>query len=207
MAPNTRRGKQSINLTELENCLGAAQKTTEKLLRAVRSLPKVDQNGNSECPFARELYVKKEELEKEVTALLRQLEEYQVAIEKLIQSSKQDLLVVSARADLLNGDSPRAHFSDAEGLLASAYKNYLRFRNCLHRTIKMVREVLAAAAAKPYPGPLPGSQLQMPSQPGDDLVWPKPYQELGGADRELSSLFALDYSSKATHSQDSGDTD
>jgi len=52
--------------TTLTSYLGSVESEVARLEEAIRVLPRVTPGGSSECPFARDLYARKEELEASV---------------------------------------------------------------------------------------------------------------------------------------------
>ena len=56
--------EETITIAVIEAFLQKAAQCVQELLRAASQLPKIDENGSSECPFAEELYAKKEEAQK-----------------------------------------------------------------------------------------------------------------------------------------------
>jgi hypothetical protein len=205
METELKRGKRRINLGDVENCIAAARSRAEELLRAARSLPNVDEEGNSECPFAEELYAKKEKLQGEVEGLFKRLHECKADVEYLIDNCKRNLEVVSANEDMLHSDRPRAKFSEAEAALAVKYKAYVRLRERIEEAIKIVDKALREAVVKRYPGKIPEEWpgAGFSPQPTDQDLQPAPEQS--SADKELDDLFELDRRSRAARSQDSDD--
>ena len=205
MENELKRGKKRINLTDTKKNTEAARDRAGELLTAVRSLPNVDDEGNSECPFAEELYAKKEQIQQEVEGFLKRLHESKADVEYVIDNCKRNLEVVSANEDMLNSDRPRAKFSEAEAALAVKYKAYVRLRERIEETIKIVDEALRKAAGKRYPGNIPEERpgTEFSPQPTDQNQ--QPASEPSSADKELDDLFELDRRSRAASSEDSSD--
>ncbi|MCX5674663.1 MAG: hypothetical protein NTX87_06610 [Planctomycetota bacterium] len=205
MEPPLKRGRRQISLTDVESTIESARSRAEELLEAVRSLPVVDEEGNSECPFAEELYAKKEKLQAEVEGLFRRLHECKADVEYLIENCKRNLVVVSANEDMLNGDRARAMFSEAEAALAARYKACLLLRDRIVETIRFVDKVLREAVVKRYPGKIPeewpGTEFSRPATDQNQHL----ASERSGADKELDDLFQLDYERRAANSRNSND--
>ena len=170
MENELKRGKRRINLTDVKSTVETARDRAEELLTATRSLPDVDEEGNSDCPFAEERYAKKEKIQQEVEGLFKRLHESKADVEYLIDNCKRNLEVVSANEDMLNSDRPRAKFSEAEAALAVKYKAYVRLRERIEETIKIVDKALREAVGKRYPGRSPkngreqGSRRSQPTK-------------------------------------------
>ena len=56
-----------------------------KELESALALPEVNEDGSSECPFAEDLYAKKEALEEQVTHYLEKLMHYDKALDNEIK--------------------------------------------------------------------------------------------------------------------------
>lgn len=174
---------ESPNIREIEQFMEGMIAKAEKLRSAVAALPRVDKEGNSECPFAAELYAKKEKIQAEVEAGLQKLEEYLQQVEEEITRIKGDLTVVSAHQDQLHGDRAREHFSEAEVQLAALYKRYRKLRDRLQEVIEAVQKILQEAASKEWPGGKPHED-----GPEDSA----PPERSQGADQELRDLLEMD---------------
>jgi len=170
-----------LTLDDVESEISAAAGAVSSLLSAVRSLPKVDGDGGSECPFAAELYAKKEALQQQVSACVGRLYECLQAVEGEIQRLQRNLLVVSAHEDMINSDSVRRPFTDAEAKLAALAKRYVRTRDRLKETIDEVHKALMEASRKSWPGELPQPRPASPEGPRNEA-----------AERELDDLFERD---------------
>lgn len=181
--------KKKIDLTGLESCLHGAVSCARQLRQKKRALPKVDAQGHSDCHFAAELYAERDKVQREVLGFLKRLQEYLADVEWLIGATWNDLTVVRAGEDRLNGDRAREHFSAEEAKLAAKYKHYLDLRDRIERTIAFVREILAESSQKQYPGgPIPEPPVAPPNPPEIDPSSHRPV----GADKELEDLFELD---------------
>jgi len=184
--------KQSITIKQIESIIATAVSNAQKLQQSSSSLPKVDEEGNSECPFAEQLYAKHEELRKKVQKALAKLHECLAVVDDKIRKYGHDLAVVSAHKDRLNRDRPREHFSEAEAELAALYKQCIQVRERVEEAIRFVDEVLQQAATKRFPGGFPRDRQQS----GGPVVGPVDPNPVGdgksGADRELAELFETD---------------
>ncbi len=191
MTSSTNR-EQQLTIKEIESIVAGAVSDAQELQQSSGSLPNVDQEGNSECPFAEQLYAKHEELRKKVQRRLAELHECLAAIDEQITKYGHDLAVVSANKDRLNRDRPRAHFSEAEAELAGLYKRCLQVRDRVEQAILFVDEVLQQAATKRFPGRIPRDRPQW----GGAAAGPGSSNPVGdgksGADRELAALFEMD---------------
>ena len=178
--------KENVNLKEAEKGLENTKKCMEDLDRSVHSLPSVDENGNSECPFADELYAKKEELQKTLEARLKDLFEMLKAVDAEIARCGKNISVVTAHQDRIHSEKVRDQYSDEELKLAARIKELKGIREQIQKAIKAVQKALAESKARYYPGKKPE---KWPGTPNDS---PTPPPKGSDADRELDDLLELE---------------
>ncbi|MHC4116586.1 MAG: hypothetical protein ACYSWO_03655 [Planctomycetota bacterium] len=197
--------EQPVTVEQIEGIVTEAVSDAKALQQSSGSLPKVDQDGHSECPFAEELYAKHEELRKKVQKRLPQLHECLTVVAEQITKYGNDLVVVSTHQDRLNRDRPRAHFSEAEAQLAALYKRYLQLQDRVEQAIHFVNDVLQEASTKRFPGKIPQKWPQSGGVAGASAAQtdPNPVGDgKSGADRELTALFEMKHN---TESEDHDD--
>ncbi len=178
--------KENVNLKEAEKALESTKKCMEDLDRSVHSLPSVDEDGNSECPFADELYAKKEELQKTLEARLKDLFEMLKAVDAEIKRCGKNLAVVTAHHHRIHGEKVRDKYSDEEFKLAARIKQLTEIREQIQKAIKAVQKALAESKARYYPGTKPDEW------PGISDDSPTPPLKGSDADRELDDLLELE---------------
>ena len=74
--------------SELQSILDRDKKLIDELEQAMTVLPHVEEDGSSECPFAGELYAKKEELEQQVKDVVKHLQGYDADLTREIRRLK-----------------------------------------------------------------------------------------------------------------------
>lgn len=153
------RSQKDITIPEVESFLGHVKSCIEGLNSAASQLPKVDEDGHSECPFAEELYKQKEEAQKKVVSCMKKLDEYQRWVKGQIKKCSDNLVVVSANADKLNNDVPKREFTEAEVRLAAIYKKLVRLKVKVKKGIKECQKSIQKAAQKNYPGHVENNEL------------------------------------------------
>ncbi len=178
--------KENVNLKEAEKGLESTKKCMEDLDRSVHSLPSVDEDGNSECPFAEELYAQKEELQKTLEARLKDLFEMMKAVDAEIQRCRKNLAVVTAHHDSIHGEKVRDKYSDEEFKLAERIKQLTEIREQIQKAIKAVQKALAESKARYYPGTKPD---EWPGIPDDS---PTPPPKGSDSERELNDVYEYD---------------
>ena len=178
--------KRNVDLNEAEKGLESTKKCMEDLDRSVHSLPSVDEKGNSECPFAEELYAKKEELQKTLEARLKDLFEMLKAVDAEIKRCRKNLAVVTAHKDRIHGEKVRDQYSDEELKLAARIKQLTEIREQIQKAIKAVQKALAESKARYYPGTKPEEW------PGISDDSPTPPLKGSDAEGELNDVYEYD---------------
>jgi len=131
----------------LESSLGEARKLHEQ----VDVLPSVDKDGNSECPFAQELYAKKDQLERQLRATLDRLYD----CEKYVASGDPAVWTECYR-HLGPGDEtfktmkPSAMFTEAEGLRERPIRKLVAKGDRIAEAIERVQHELAKLAGSSF---------------------------------------------------------
>lgn len=191
--------EQPVTIEQIEGIVTGAVSDAKELQQSTGSLPKVDQDGHSECPFAEDWYANHEELRKKVQKRLPELHECLTVVAEQIRKYGNDLAVVSTHKDQLNRDRPRSHFSEAEAELAALYKRHLQLQDRLEQAILFVNDVLQEASTKQFPGKIPQKWPQLGGAPGAYAAQadPNPVDDgKSGADRELTALFDMKHNTE-----------
>ncbi|MDD5135638.1 MAG: hypothetical protein PHP01_09560 [Phycisphaerae bacterium] len=182
---DSKEGK--LTIAEVESFLGTVDSCIAELAQKISQLPKVEQDGSSECPFARQLYADKEEAQKKVQCCLEKLNEYGSWVQSEIARCKNNLAVITAHENQLNNDRPREYFSDAETQLAALYNRLVQLAQKIQEAIRNIQQALEQASQKQYPGDV-GQQIpsfQMPPLPGDSNLSQPDF------DAQLKQMFSI----------------
>jgi len=155
MAADITKNNKHITIAEVESFLATAKNCIEELLRAARQLPKVDEDGSSECPFAEELYAKKEEAQKKAQECLEQLNEYQDWVEQELTRCQSNLSVVSSGKSALHTDRAIGRLSDAEERLVALCEKLEELLEKIQKIFRHLQESLKEAFSKQFPGRIP----------------------------------------------------
>ncbi len=152
MAESDKDWQENITIPQVEAHLKQTESCIEKLDQAVNILPRIDEDGDSECPFAKELYEQKEKAQKEVAGCLNAMHVYQQWCNGQIKKCSDNLVVVSANADRLNNDVPKMEFTYAEVHLAALYKKLVRLKVKVKKMIEKCHKAIHQASQKQFPG-------------------------------------------------------
>jgi hypothetical protein len=124
----------------------------ETLAVKINVLPTVDEEGNSECPFAEDLYDAKEETEEKVNEELGKASHYISLLGQEITRLQGNHARISADAGSLNSaEAKERYLSAKEGLEQHIEKN-LKKRNELMDLISKAENLLEKARSKKFPG-------------------------------------------------------
>ncbi|HBG25748.1 MAG: hypothetical protein A2Y10_20275 [Planctomycetes bacterium GWF2_41_51] len=143
--------QDQITIQDVESILQHTESCIGNLDSAAGQLPRVEEDGSSECPFAKELYDKKEEAQKKVEACLNRLHECHKWCMEQINKCKNNLVIVSANADRLNDDLPLQDFTEAEVKLSAMYKKVIRLNEKIEKMVKKCQKAIQHASQKQFP--------------------------------------------------------
>ena len=115
----TNHGKQEkqptyMNLEGLDEFINHMEALLDKLTSKANQLPKVDEKGNSECPFAEELYADKEEALTEVAKESKKIEQYLDRVEQEIKRCRKNLDLIRFDRTNLTLDEARKQYDAAK---------------------------------------------------------------------------------------------
>ena len=127
----------------------------EKLRSSIKILPKVDQDGRYECPFAGTLYAKKDEAIEPLINKLKEAPYYLDAIANTINKYMQNLATINKDAGNLNSKEAREKYEQA--IKATEYQIEVneKRRSDLLDVMKQAEELISLARSKKWPGAKP----------------------------------------------------
>lgn len=140
-----------ISLPDIEDYIPIARTCADAALLAIRQLPKVDKDGNSECPFAEELYARKEEAVEQVKSCLRKLYEYANWIEEQLGRCRQNASILSSGKDSLHTERPQITLSEAEQQQLAFCKRLESVAEKIEQTCRELEDAIREASQKEYP--------------------------------------------------------
>jgi len=184
MTDNVDIEKENVNLKKAEESLKKTKKSIEDLDRSVHSLPDVDEDGNSECPFAEELYAEKEKRQKKLQSQLKEFYKIIEAIDAEIGRCKKNLTVITAHQNKINSDKIRDQYTEEEAKLAGRITQLIKIKQEVRKAIKACKKAIAEASAKHYPGRKPREY------PG--LEGAEPLEGKVKTDDEVEDIFDLE---------------
>ena len=137
-----------------ESRIGAARHWYDKLQGALEVLPRVDENGHSDCPFAKQLYRQKYEAEQEVASAIDELRIVAQAIAAEVQRAQGAVARMDGARMKIHGTTVRQFM----GGLLDAEKEQLRKATLQGQDVAHWSEALAAVLAESRTKPWPFSE-------------------------------------------------
>ena len=151
---------------ELRAYLDSVLRTVEQLEGAVQSLPRVDDMGSSECPFAEDLYAQKEELEAALGQDVAMLHGYLAALQDEVARCEKNLERIRTDAGSLTVPEALDAYRTAEDAQNDEYYQAVTDRDAIVLVLPRAEAALQVSRSRKYPGdkppcrqtPVPGSQ-------------------------------------------------
>ena len=159
--------KKFEDLKNVDSFMDQLSQLIEGLNSKFRILPKVDDKGQSECPFAEDLYAEKEKAAKEVSKKLKEASRYADLLKQEIARFRRNLSKIGADAGSLNSVQAKEKYASAKKAQEFHIdKNDKRLRK-LTDLIAKAEKLLQVALEKKWPLGEPKKSFH-PSQPPVD---------------------------------------
>ena len=171
-----------------------ADSCVEELLQAARVLPRVEEDGNSECPFAEELYAKKEEAQRDAEICLEKLGGNLAWVDDQIGHCENNLGTISSGQQQLNNDGAKDSFSEAEERLEAFREKLNELRDEIEEAMDKVDKALEESVPKRFPGKIPQENPQQSVPPTEPYSLPdsdSSQDDSSDADRHLSEMISM----------------
>lgn len=147
--------EESRGLKDVWRKVNEANKLTQKLESQSKSLPRMDEDGGSDCPFAEELYAKKEEVEEKLAAAVQALESCLPLLDREISRCRSNLAIISSDRQKLNSQEAGNGYSAAEGEVTKQLRKAVGDRKSVVNALKRARTALEIAKSQKFPGRKP----------------------------------------------------
>ncbi|MDY6838835.1 MAG: hypothetical protein SWH78_12770 [Thermodesulfobacteriota bacterium] len=171
-------------------------KVLAQLAQKVRVLPKVDEKGRSECPFAEDLYAAKEEAAEKVREVLDKMPGYLRAVDREILRCKRNLAQVRSDAASLHLDKAQGKYHSAQENYRFQHKKYMQVRQRLIDLRSQAQKALQKACANKWPAGKPQKKFHG-SAPARIAPASHAKGSLGPSlATEVNSLLSLDHFSR-----------
>jgi hypothetical protein len=174
---------------ELRRALAGVSEHVNGLESVMNSTPHVDEQGNSDCPFAEDLYSRKNELEKQVIEDVNRLMGYMRAIDHDIARCRNNLSRIQADSAKLNRDEARDCYSRAQEAAERELREAVQDKDAISIVLARAQAVLKVSQTRKYPGREPQRPFP-PAGPGAS-GGPGPRTPAAGIGRELDGLLSI----------------
>jgi hypothetical protein len=123
-------------------------------------MPKVDDGGTSECPFAEEIDREKQKREKKVSEKANTLRDMKAELDREVERCKRNLQRISVDASKISTGAAQEKYAEGLGRQEREYVEASRLKDEVVELLHRVDATLAASRKKSFPLPL---EEQMPS--------------------------------------------
>ena len=160
--PSADGREDPVRLDSVIRDMAAVEHLLNEYIAAVRVLPRVDESGGSECPFAAELYAKKEELQQQLQSKVEWLRSQLGLVYREIDRCNDNSSAISAGHGRLHGDAATGRFEQAGEEVDSQRQRYVKLALQVMEVIERAEAAIREGMRKQYPGQLP---QQVPGLP------------------------------------------
>lgn len=164
---------EAITSSEIETYIIKVKSEVSQLIKIIKKIQKAEETGFSEDQRCRNLFIKKENAEKNVKRDLEKLHDYESWVNSEITRCRSNLTSLIAHEQKLHRDSPRKKLSDAETDLAAIYNKLVKLSHEILEAIKEIKKALKIAAqnqdtqqALPQQPQMPPQMPPLPAGPG-----------------------------------------
>ena len=140
-----------VKLEDIDSFIRYMEGLLEELRGKINQLPKVDEEGRSDCHFAEELYAYKEEAAAMVAGQLEKLQTYLELIEKEIKRCRDNIDKLHVDRNSLNYDEAKKRYDAAKEAEEKQLNTAIHQKNSLIDLIKKAEELLSLAKGKKWP--------------------------------------------------------
>jgi hypothetical protein len=160
--PNQTKEFADLNLKDVDSFMNYLAKLLETLQSKVDVLPKVDDKGRSECPFAENLYAQKEEAADKVTEELNKASRYMALLEQEIARLRRNLSQIEGDSSSLHLDQAKEKYLTAKQFQEIHIQKNIQRKKRLSDLIARAEKLLQHARKKMWPGGKPKDRFHPP---------------------------------------------
>jgi phage-related minor tail protein len=140
-----------LRFKDIGSYMELLDKLIEKLQAAVKILPKVDEKGRSECPFAERLYAEKEKAEEKLAEELNKASGYLDLVKEEIAMWKRNFTQIKTDADGLSLPQARQEYNKAKEATNIQINKNLKLQEKLLDLISKAEQHLQLSQEKKWP--------------------------------------------------------
>ena len=142
---------EGLRFKDIDSFMEFLEKSLKNLQAVTKLLPKVDEKGSSECPFAESLYAQKEKAEEKVIEELKNASGYLDLVKGEITMWRRNLTQIIADADALNLPQAREEYNKAKESTNIQIEKNVKLQEKLLDLISKAEEHLQLAQEKKWP--------------------------------------------------------
>ena len=178
----------------LEAELACISKEINDLEVAISSLPYVNEDGESECSFAENLWAQKEELQEKVSGKLGVLSNHLMQLDAKRLSCIKELGKIQEDYEKLNIKETSDHYAEAVLRLTDDCRLFEEMKDAVTAVLVRARAVLKRSEGRKFPGRKP-QQFSFPVGPSGPSSAHSPSpgssSKPGGLGNEVTGLMSL----------------
>lgn len=151
-----------LDLKDIDSYMNSLGKLLETLRSKINELPKVDDKGRSECPFAENLYAQKEQAASNLIEKLKKASRYLALLEQEISRLRHNLAQIQS-------DTGALHLADAKKKYITAKRSeHTQIEKSIHRKMRLsdvivrAEKLIQLAHKKKWPGQKPKERFGPP---------------------------------------------
>ena len=182
---------------QLRNELANDSVLIDKLKSSFSSLPYVNDNQESECPYAETSYAQKEELEERLISRVKELKRYATALDREVHRCTENHQLIQTGSGKIHRQDTLEHFSLAQETQREQCDRAIEDRDAVFVVLAKAQAVLNVSRTRKYPGKKPEEQFPSPFSSGIPESLPAPTQPpehqppAGGLGDEVTGLMSL----------------
>ena len=163
---NRSKESKDIRLEDVDSDMKIMSTLLGELQSKINILPKVDENGRSECPFAEDLYFEKEKAAKKVSEYLEKMHRYVGLVEQEIVRFHNNIATIRADANSLFLIQAKENYKQAEESQIFHIKKTTDQKKDLLDLISRAEKMLQLARGEKWPGEKPEKRFCPPAMTG-----------------------------------------
>lgn len=140
-----------LKLEDVDSFIKHMERLLKELWGKINQLPKVDNSGYSECPFAEDLYAYKEEAAAKVEEESKKLEQFLELVKEEIVRCKHNIEQLRLDRNSLNLEEAKKRYTAAKKSQQSQLNKAVHQQKLLIELIKRSEELLKLAREKKWP--------------------------------------------------------
>jgi hypothetical protein len=151
-----------LDLKDIDSYMSSLGKLLGTLQSKINELPKVDDKGGSECPFAENLYAQKEEAASNVIEKLKKASRYLALLEQEISRLRHNLAQIQSDTGALHLDQAKEKYITAKRSEQIQIEKNIHRKMRLSDVIARAEKLIQLAHKKKWPGEKPKERFRPP---------------------------------------------